>query len=483
MTTTTAPDPTLQVPTLGLDEIRHHPANPRRNAVADQAMVESIRAQGINEPLMVAPAADGDGWVLVDGHRRWSGAGQAGLDRVPVNPRYDLVTEAQQIEVMVVTGLQKELLTPVEEAAAYEQLALIGMDDAAIAQATGFGVRRVRDRIKLNALTDGVRAGIHDGQLTLDDAAAFQEFADDLAATTVLQEAIGTPNFRQRVHSLRNERENRAAQAKTIADLVEHGGRQVGIVPGGMGGYYFVDDEDRTEHHGAVGLYNFTEPLNEQAGHDAGCLLFSVPESAYGGIVRMCATPTKHPEFRHHPRPDRAPTPDPVESEWEKNQAAREAEKARRVAASAARLDWLRDHFAPMFPTKSHQSLGAAMQATLPLLLADTREVPDLTVLANAVSVDPDDGERIDEALARFGDTVADLTPTRVLTTFGHYLAAMVLEQFDAEPHWLDTPTEVHRVLNLWDWARSAGYQLCDVDVEDRARLESRLLELTAGDD
>lgn len=441
-------DQSLSRPTLGLDEIRLHPSNPRRNAVADEAMVDSIRAQGINEPLMVAPAADGDGWVLIDGHRRWSGAGQAGLDRVPVNPRHDLTTEAQQIEVMIVTGLQKELLTPVEEAAAYEQLTLIGMDDAAIASATGFGVRRIRDRIKLNALSEQVRGSVHDGQLTLDDAAAFEEFADDPAATTSLLEAIGTPNFRGAVLSLRRLREHQAEQDAQIAVLVEHGGRPVEMVPGTPGSYCFADDEDRTEHRGAAGLFNFSAPCDEPEGHDAGCLLYVAPTYAYGRVHAMCASPRKHPEWRYH-ADDSTPT-DPVESEWERNRAAREAEQARLEAAATARNEWMVTHFASLFPTKSHQGLASFARVFV------AAEDPENAPAPNA-------------------------TATAVLGRFSELLVDQVAAYFDA-PSWISQPDQILPRLQMWDWLTGAGYQMSDVDREIRARLESRLADAEDAD-
>src|SRR5207237_758715 len=91
------PDPRSAVMSMGylpLDQIHAHENNPRRHVVADDEMVDSIRAVGVLTPVTVAPALDGDGYTMIGGHRRESGARAAGLTQIPAIIREDLVTEA-----------------------------------------------------------------------------------------------------------------------------------------------------------------------------------------------------------------------------------------------------------------------------------------------------------------------------------------------------------------------------------------------------
>ena len=112
-----APGP-LRVP---LDRIDPNPEQPR-SVIEPQALEElaaSVRAVGILQPLLVTAAADGR-YTLVAGERRWRAARLAGLSEVPV-----IVTSLAGDELLtaaLVENVQREDLSPLEEARAYERL-------------------------------------------------------------------------------------------------------------------------------------------------------------------------------------------------------------------------------------------------------------------------------------------------------------------------------------------------------------------------
>jgi ParB family chromosome partitioning protein len=82
-----------------------------------QSLAESIRAQGILQPILVrAAGADGTHEILA-GERRWRAATLAGLERVPVIIRE--ASSAEALEIALVENLQREDLTPLERATAY----------------------------------------------------------------------------------------------------------------------------------------------------------------------------------------------------------------------------------------------------------------------------------------------------------------------------------------------------------------------------
>lgn len=463
---------TPTTPTARLDTIHAHPANPRIDATADDEMVESIRQQGVLDPVMVALRPDGE-WTLLDGHRRDNGARRAGLVEVPINPRYDLVTEAQQIEVMVITGLQKALLTPVEEAAGYEQLELLGMNAEMIAAATGFGVRRVKERLRLNALTPTVREKVHAGDASLVDIAALAEFADDPAATAELEDALGTDNFQHTVRTIRSRRERVARKAIMAAEFNELGAVRASSVPGTPGTVQLEDGEERR----VSGMHTFPDDLRSPESHD-GCLAYVMPDYEYSDPYLVCTDANRHPK----PQPTER-TPQPTVSDWEKQQAAREERRAARLAATNVRAEWIRTHLASLLPARGGKDLAAAAKAALPLLAINDHEGVDSTVLVAGLALAPADTSypAMYAAQSSYAAQVARLSTTGALNGLAGYLAALITSQilFDDAEH-IDDVTEVGYMLGVWDWLKLAGYPLSDYDKSERTALEIRHTELAA---
>lgn len=103
-----------------VSEIRPNPRQPRRyfdeQRIAELA--ESIRQQGMLQPLVVRKADSG--YELIVGERRFRAAQRAGLERIPVIVKE--VSDAESLEIALVENIQREELTPIEEALAYRQL-------------------------------------------------------------------------------------------------------------------------------------------------------------------------------------------------------------------------------------------------------------------------------------------------------------------------------------------------------------------------
>lgn len=98
-----------------------NPDQPRRDFDPDShlELVESVRNQGIIQPLLVRPAKD-NSWEIVAGERRWRAAREAGLEEVPVYIRE--LTDQEIMVAALTENLQREDLNPVEEAGALEKL-------------------------------------------------------------------------------------------------------------------------------------------------------------------------------------------------------------------------------------------------------------------------------------------------------------------------------------------------------------------------
>lgn len=103
-----------------MTEIIPNPRQPRRYFDEERIaeLAESIRNQGILQPLVVRKADKG--YELIVGERRFRAAQRAGLERVPVIIKE--VSDAESLEMALVENIQREELTPIEEALAYRQL-------------------------------------------------------------------------------------------------------------------------------------------------------------------------------------------------------------------------------------------------------------------------------------------------------------------------------------------------------------------------
>ena len=107
---------------VSVSSLRPNPNQPRRHfdEAALRELADSIKSQGIIQPLLVRPHGGDNTYQIVAGERRWRAAQLAGLKEVPV-----FVRELSDKEVMaaaLIENLQREDLNPIEEAEALQAL-------------------------------------------------------------------------------------------------------------------------------------------------------------------------------------------------------------------------------------------------------------------------------------------------------------------------------------------------------------------------
>jgi ParB family chromosome partitioning protein len=167
MTTTTTEAAATMGPCL-IKNLREAKYNPRRHFDEKQLadLVESIKAMGIMNPLLVRPYGDEEGvFEIVGGARRFRAAKAAGLTEVPVIVRN--LTDQQALEVAVIDNLQRADVHPLDEADGYEALMeQPGYDVAAIALKVGKSESYVYQRLKLTDLVEGARRCFFEGRIT-----------------------------------------------------------------------------------------------------------------------------------------------------------------------------------------------------------------------------------------------------------------------------------------------------------------------------
>jgi ParB family transcriptional regulator, chromosome partitioning protein len=131
---------------------------------ATAGLADSIRAQGLVQPVVLRPRASG-GYELIAGERRWRAARDAGLPTLPALVR--VADDREAILLGLVENVAREQLSPVEEARAYAVL-LDEFDLAlgAVAERVGKSKPSVSNRLRLLELPDDVLAMLEDGELT-----------------------------------------------------------------------------------------------------------------------------------------------------------------------------------------------------------------------------------------------------------------------------------------------------------------------------
>lgn len=141
---------------LRLEEIRPNPFQPRQQTELEDLseLVESIRASGVLQPVVVRRRRDG--YELVMGERRLRAARQAGLESIPAVVRR--ATDAEMLELALVENVQRKNLNPVEEALAYRRLAdEFKLTQEEIAAKVGKDRSTVANALRLLALPYKVR--------------------------------------------------------------------------------------------------------------------------------------------------------------------------------------------------------------------------------------------------------------------------------------------------------------------------------------
>ena len=152
-----APAPENGVRKVSLDRVVPSPLQPRRDFTEEslRELADSIREQGIIQPLVVRPV--GERLELIAGERRWRAARLAGLSEVPVIERP--ATDREVLELALIENLQRENLNPLEEANGYAQLqSQFNLTQEQVAQKVGRSRLAVTNALRLLKLPPALHA-------------------------------------------------------------------------------------------------------------------------------------------------------------------------------------------------------------------------------------------------------------------------------------------------------------------------------------
>jgi ParB family chromosome partitioning protein len=151
---------------LPVDAIHPNPRQPRKrfDSDAQSGLAESVRAQGVVQPVLVRSRAAG-GWELIAGERRWRAAREAGMKTVPA-----VIRDADDRDTLLlglVENVAREDLSPVEAARAFAMLLdEFGLSLGEVAEQVGKSKPAVSNTVRLLELPDDVLAMMQRRQLS-----------------------------------------------------------------------------------------------------------------------------------------------------------------------------------------------------------------------------------------------------------------------------------------------------------------------------
>jgi ParB family chromosome partitioning protein len=231
--------------TVPIDAIRPSPFQPRRHFAEAEldGLAQSIREKGIVQPLLVRPVAETKAdFELVAGERRWRAAQRVGLHEVPVVVRP--LGDQDVLEIAVIENLQREDLSPLEEAEAYDRLLReFGRSQASLAEAVGKSRSHIANTVRLLTLPAPVRRNLEEGTLTAGHARALLAAPDPAAlATEVVRRGLNVRATeklvkRRAAHPTPRARLARSADTQAVEqELATALGLRVSLAPKRRGG-------------------------------------------------------------------------------------------------------------------------------------------------------------------------------------------------------------------------------------------------------
>ncbi|WP_297391567.1 ParB/RepB/Spo0J family partition protein [Acidiferrobacter sp.] len=175
--------------TLPIERLQRGRYQPRTHMEPEalNALADSIRAQGIVQPILVREVAGG--FEIIAGERRWRAAQIAGLSEVPVIVRN--IPDQAAMAVALIENIQREDLNPLEEAAGLKRLQEeFGLTHDEIATHVGRSRAAVTNLLRLLGLAPEVRELLDTGRLEMGHGRALLGIADPRAQTALAREVV-----------------------------------------------------------------------------------------------------------------------------------------------------------------------------------------------------------------------------------------------------------------------------------------------------
>ena len=208
---------------IPIEQLEHHPQNPRLDLGDLTELAESIKSQGVLQNLTVVPEAKypgDDHYLVLIGNRRMEAAKIAGLAELPcaivkMDPK-------DQIATMLTENMHRSDLTLFEQAQGVQMMMDLGLTEAQISDMTGFSRTTVKRRAEMAKL-DKETLKKKCAQLTMDDVDMLMKIKDPEKRNELLKDHAGSTNFKWYVKKEIKE-QKRAENYKVIKGILLQAG-------------------------------------------------------------------------------------------------------------------------------------------------------------------------------------------------------------------------------------------------------------------
>lgn len=243
---------------IAVTEIRANPRQPRmvrgQEALQLEELAASIREHGVIQPLIVTRTqGPGAPYTLITGERRWRAAQLAGLTHVPVILKD--ATPQEMLEIALIENIQRNDLSPLEEAAAFQQLINeFGLTPDMVAERVGKSRVAIYNTLRLLKLPGQVQAALMQGDITEGHARALLGLSSAVDQLVALDEIKKRGlNVRQTEELIRRMNSPKTTSKKAARDREWQGakeyesrlrdvlGTKVSLVRGRKGGRIVIE--------------------------------------------------------------------------------------------------------------------------------------------------------------------------------------------------------------------------------------------------
>jgi ParB family transcriptional regulator, chromosome partitioning protein len=207
---------------LEVKRIQPNRYQPRVDFGRLEGLVDSIRENGIVQPVIVRQ--EEDGYRLIAGERRWRAAQIAGVEKIPAIVKK--VSDDRLLQIALIENIQRKELNAIEEARAYEVLLTdLNLSHAEVAKRVGRDRSSVSNSLRLLKLDDKIQARIREGTVSVGHAKAIMAIPDAETQIRVAEEVVtnllSVRETEERVASLLGQagkKSTRVPQTTTVAD-------------------------------------------------------------------------------------------------------------------------------------------------------------------------------------------------------------------------------------------------------------------------
>lgn len=209
---------------IALADIRPNPYQPRKtfDEAALNELATSIKKSGVFQPIIVRKSING--YELIAGERRFRASKLAGKETIPaITRQFD---EAAMMEIAVLENLQREDLSPLEEAQAYETLLKkLNLTQAEVSERLGKSRPYIANYLRLLGLPADVKALLQAGELSMGQARTLLSLKkkrqiSDLAKRTIT-EGLTVRQLEQLVNQMNQTKATKVTKTKIKSPYIQ----------------------------------------------------------------------------------------------------------------------------------------------------------------------------------------------------------------------------------------------------------------------